>query len=308
MLRYLELDCRLLADVFENFRKNTIAQFELDPANYITLPQLTFAAAFRNTRVDLLTDVDMYNFFEDGIRGGMCFVNKHLITADDNTSIAYWDENNLYGGALRQMLPCAKFEWLKREEIDAEDWLNINTEGEFGYTLKIDLEYPVNIQDKTQDFPLAPEPSVIKLEMLTPFMREQWNRLCELRGQPLQYPACKKLLTSCCDKKEYVVHFKLLQFYLKMGMKISRIHSVIKYRQAPIFMNYIDQNSERRKQARTEFEKDLFKLLNNALLVRRWRMYVEGKITVFQTLRSPSRKILANHTFLELTDSATTWL
>ena len=170
MLHYLELDCRLLAGVFENFRKNTFTQFELDPVNFITLPQLTFAAAFRSTMVDLLTDVDMYNFFEDGIRGGMCFVNKHLVTADQNTHIAYWDENNLYGGALRQRLPCGEFQWVTDQELD---WLNIDTEGEYGYTLKVDLEYPVNIHDTTQDFPLSPEPALVTEKMLTPFMRQQ---------------------------------------------------------------------------------------------------------------------------------------
>src|SRR3977135_330883 len=98
------------------------------------------------------------------------------------------------------------------------------------HKLKVDLEYPVNIHDTTQDFALAPEPALVTEEMLTPFMRQQWTRLCELRERNEKYPAAKKPLMACRDKKEYVVHFKLLQFYLKMGMKITRIHSVIKYR------------------------------------------------------------------------------
>ena len=265
MLRYLELDCRLLADVFENFRRTTLDQFQLDAVNFITLPQLTFAAAFRFCKVDLITEEDMYQFFEDGIRGGMCFVNKHLVTADENTHIAYWDENNLYGGALRELLPCADFKWMERRDFEALDWTNINTDGEYGYTLKLDLEYPENIHDKTQDFPLAPEPAVITEDMITPFMRQQWTRLCELREQPDSFTEMKKLLMTCRDKKEYVVHFKLLKFYLKMGMRITRIHSVVKFKQASIFKKYIDENSRRRSQANSEFVKDLYKLLNNAL-------------------------------------------
>jgi len=107
---YLEMDCRLLADVFENFRATTIRETCLDPANYITLPQYTFAAAFRKTQCELLIDEDMYEFFEDGIRGGMTFVNTHHVVASNpetgdpngSTYIAYWDANNLYGNALRQ--------------------------------------------------------------------------------------------------------------------------------------------------------------------------------------------------------------
>jgi len=70
---------------------------------------------------------------------------------------------------------------------------------------------------------------------------------------------------TCRDKKEYVVHFKLLQFYLKMGMRISNIHSVVRYRQTTIFRQYIDDNSARRQAATDNFTKDLYKLLNNAL-------------------------------------------
>src|SRR5438477_5249539 len=101
----------------------------------------------------------MYEFFEDGIRGGMSFVNTHHVKADSGTFISYWDENNLYGNALRQLLPTSNFHWLTDHEIALIDWLNVDTEGDFGYVLKVDLNYPVNIHDITQDFPLAPEPA-----------------------------------------------------------------------------------------------------------------------------------------------------
>ena len=80
----------------------------LDPANFITLPQFTFAAAFHKTKCDLLIQEDMYEFFEHGIRGGTTFVNQHHIRADNaetgnpaaNKYIAYWDANNLYSNVL----------------------------------------------------------------------------------------------------------------------------------------------------------------------------------------------------------------
>ena len=125
--RYLELDCLLLADVFENFRSTIIKDTELDPVNFITLPQFTFAAAFRKTKCDLLQEEEMYEFFEAGIRGGMTFVNTHHVKADNiemgnpngSTYIAYWDKNNLYGNALSQLLPCSQFEWLTCQQIVA---------------------------------------------------------------------------------------------------------------------------------------------------------------------------------------------
>ena len=264
--RYLELDCCLLADVFENFRTTVLGNYGLDPANFVTLPQFTFAAAFMNTQCDLLTDPVMYEFFEDGIRGGMSFVNTHYVKAEGDTFIIYWNENNLYGNALGQLLPTSNFGWLTEEEIGTKDWLHINTEAEFGYVLKVDLQYPQEIHDKTQDFPLAPEPGQVTEEMFTPFMREQWARRCEFRvGGEAKYKPEKKLLMTCRDKSEYVVHFKLLKFYLEMGMKITRVHEVVKFTQTALFKKYIDDNSTRRQAAADEFTQDLYKLLNNSL-------------------------------------------
>src|SRR5438552_2845429 len=70
---------------------------------------------------------------------------------------------------------------------------------------------------------------------------------------------------TCRDKKEYVVYFKVLKFYLEMGMHVTRIHAVMRYKQAPIFKKYIEGNSNKRQATTNNFEKDLYKLLNNAL-------------------------------------------
>ena len=98
----------------------------------------------------------MYEFFEDGIRGGMSFVNTHYVKADANTHISYWDENNLYGNALRRLLPTSDFHWVTEAEITALNWATIDIEGETGYTLKVDLSYPQAIHDLTRDFTWPP--------------------------------------------------------------------------------------------------------------------------------------------------------
>jgi hypothetical protein len=144
-------------------------------------------------------DEDMHMYFEEGIRGGMTFVNMHQCKAantetgnpGENNYITYWDENNSYGNALRQLLPCSDFKWLAEEGIAALDWSNIDTEGEHGYTLKVDLEYPVEIHDKTQDFPLAPESDKVTEDMLTPYMLELWAKRC------VANPKTSNLKRSC---------------------------------------------------------------------------------------------------------------
>ena len=120
----------------------------------------------------------MYCHFEEGIRGGMFFVNTHQVQRADDIHISYWDANNLYGDALQQLLPCADFKWLTEGDISNIDWLHIDTEAEVGYTLKLDLNYPDVIHDKTRDFPLAPESAMVTEDMLTPLMRQQWSHRC----------------------------------------------------------------------------------------------------------------------------------
>src|SRR6202020_872598 len=142
----------------------------------------------------------------------MSFVNTHHVQADVNTEIAYWDENNLYGNALRELLPTSNFQWMTETEFISLDWKTIETQDEIGYTIRVDLEYPKEIHDATQDFPLAPETGYVTEEMFTPFMKEQWARRCEFRGSSSKYKPEKKLLIPCGNRERYVVHFKMLKF------------------------------------------------------------------------------------------------
>ena len=274
MRAYLKLDVLLLADIFEIFRKKCLSDYELDPVNFITLPQFSFAAAFRGQTVDLVTEIDQYRFFEEAIRGGMTFINTHLVTASnpyiesnssDSTYLSYWDANNLYGNSLRQKLPASDFEWVNQSELAKIDWQHLDTDGDIGYFVKVDLDYPPEVQDRTADYPLAPERGSVDSFMLTTYMKQQWSHRCELRGQPSSFKTESKLLLTVKHKKEYVVHAKLLKFYLQQGLILVRVHEAIRFQQKELFRSYIDKNSNMRSAAKSAFEKDLYKLLNNAL-------------------------------------------
>ena len=66
-------------------------------------------------------------------------------------------------------------------------------------------------------------------------------------------------------KKNYLIHFRLLQQFLALGIRITHIHRAISCLQAPIFKDYIDYNTEKRKQSNNSFNKNLYKLKNNSL-------------------------------------------
>ena len=280
MTAYLKLDIVLLADVYEQFRKMSLSQDGLDPVHFVSLPGLSFMSAFKmtNEKIHLLQDPDLYSLFERGIRGGLTFVNKHRskseILAVDSIQqkkiILYIDENNLYGKALSEPLPHSNFHDLTVEEINnlfpsSESILKLNKNDDTGYLFEVDLDYPSKIHRKTADFPLAPESGEITEDMLSPFMKELINKIHAERGDKSNFKSCRKLLLTQYDKKNYVVHYALLQFFLQEGMVLNKIHRVVSFTQKAFLEPYIKFNSERRAVARNAFEKDFYKLKNNSL-------------------------------------------
>ena len=281
MLAYLKRDIYQLADVFEKFRTLCLNEDGLDPVYYVTLPGMTWDSAFKFTEVevDLLSTVEMYEFMEKGIRGGMTFINEHHLKANNarvpNTfnptkqscDLLYVDANNLYGHALSQRLPRSNFRWLSDKEISQLDISTFDFSQDEGLILEVDLSYPTDVQDRTEDLPFAPEKLVVDQGMFTPLMVKQWSHLMTLRYGKADktYRGCSKLLLTHYNRENYVVHGQLLQFYLKHGMQLTKIHRAIRFQQSAIFEPYISYNSMKRQKAKNPFEKDFYKLKNNAL-------------------------------------------
>ena len=95
--------------------------------------------------------------------------------------------------------------------------------------------------------------------MLSPAAKELSDKL----GR--KYATSKKLLPNLNHKRNYVVHYRNLKFYMQQGMQLRRIHRVIAFRQTAWLAPYINFNTERRQEAKCSFERDFFKLLNNSM-------------------------------------------
>ena len=145
-------------------------------------------------------------------------------------------------------------------------------DGPIGYFVVCDLHYPEDILAKTQDLPLAMELMDITEDMSPDYFKNLNSRKSLGRNpnssNPDKYKTTAKLMATCFNKQEYVVHFTALQTYLKHGLVITKIHRVIKFCQTPLFRDYIDYNSARRQVAKNDFQKDFYKLKNNSFFCK----------------------------------------
>ena len=269
---YVKTDVALLADVFENFRKLCLQQYGLDPAHYFTSPGLSWDALLKKTGVELelFTDHEMHMFVERGIRGGISMVSKRHAKANNplvsdydeskpNSCIMYLDANNLYGWAMSKPLPKSGFKW-KRVMPTEEEIMKKKENAKNGWILEVDLEYPAELHKEHNSYPLAPEKKVVKKENMSDYQK---NLIKELDLKP---PDSKKLLLTLEDKNDYVVHYENLKFYLKQGMKLKRVtERVLEFEQECWMEPYIRMNTEFRKQAKNDFEKNFYKLINNSV-------------------------------------------
>ena len=190
---------------------------------------------------------------EEGIRGGICHSihryakanNKYMKNYNKNEQssyIQYLDANNLYDWAMSQKLPLNDFKWINSvSKINEKFIKNYDEDSDKGYIFEVDVNYPKRLHDLHSDLPFLPE--------------------------RMKIDKCKMLVCNLHDKKRYVLHIRSLKqaLDLKTGLKLEKIHRVIEFNQKSWLKPYIDMNTELRKIAKNDFEKDFFKLMNNAV-------------------------------------------
>ena len=173
--------------------------------------------------------------------------------------IMYLDANNLYGWAMSQFLPTGGFRWMTEKEINKVDLANYKEDSNKGLILEVDLEYPEELHDLHNDYPLGSE----KVKVTENVLSEYCKKIA--KKYKISIGLVHKVIPTLTKKEKYVLHYRNLQLYTDLGLKITKIHRVLEFSQSAWLKQYIDFNTQKRTNAKNAFEKDFFKLMNNSV-------------------------------------------
>ena len=141
--------------------------------------------------------------------------------------------------------------------------MQIPDNNEYGFFIECDLKHPVEIEEKTKNFPLCPYQTKADPELFTHYMSSV--------NHP-NYKLTSKLMCDVTNKTKYVTHYRVFKCYINMGMKGIKTHTIYWFKQSPWLAKYIDHILQKRTKAKTNFEKDLYKLMNNAFFGKTMEM------------------------------------
>ena len=136
--------------------------------------------------------------------------------------------------------------------------MSISEKSSIGYFLEVDLEYPEELHELHNDFPLAPEKRAVSSDMLSKYCKKIADKY------EIKVGDVKNVIPNLGNKTNYVVHYRNLQLYLSLGMKLTKIHRVLKFNQSDWMKKYIDFNTKKRINAANDFE-DFLKLMINSV-------------------------------------------
>ena len=132
---------------------------------------------------------------------------------------------------MSQYLPYGRFKWLNQNKIDKFDVNSIECSfieenSPIGYTLEVDLEYLGELHELHNDYSLAPG----KLEISHDILSNYCSSIANKYG--IKIGGVNKLVPNLGNKSKYVLHYKSLQLYLSLEMKLVKVHRILKFKQS----------------------------------------------------------------------------
>jgi hypothetical protein len=178
---------------------------------------------------------------------------KDYDKSKEDSYIVYLDANNLYGYAMCEHLPVKDFKW-NEDQWTQEDIMKLDDKGNKGYLFEVHLRIPETLHDYFNNYVPCPDNMEIKKQYVANWMKPDYKT-----------SKIKKLCCSFFDKENYVVNYRYLKLALSLGVELKEVKRVLEYTQEPFMKPYIMLNTEMRQKAKTDFEKDFYKLMNNSV-------------------------------------------
>ena len=267
---YNKLDVLLTADVWNNYRSWSWENFGLESGLYVSGPSISWDSLLRTSRArpQLLKDVDMLQFIELGIRGGIAGVMKRADTANNpkipsydpskpTTHIMFLDAVNLYGLGQMGKLPYNDFKWITEKEKleDIAGWLTKHTDGDRGYIMSVDIEIDDEFHDFLNDYPPCPQSLEINQELISKYSKD----LRSERGQAEVFTT-QKLAPNLISKVGYIGDLENIQLFSSLGCRVTKIRRILSYHQKDWLKEWVLFNAEQRRlstsESRSQFHKN----------------------------------------------------
>ena len=259
---YLRTDVVLLANVFESFRRVCLENYGLDPSHIYTAQGLAWKACLKKTgiRSELLLDPDMLLTYERGIRDGITqsvhrwaaannpYMGSEYDKSKPTKYLQYLDANNLYGWAMSQPLLTGGFRWVEFDESKDLKMIidELSKQKDHGYLLEVDVAYPKELHDYHNDLPF----------------------MCA----KMKINGVEKLVQNLYYRRKHVIHINALKQAIGHRLMLEKIHRAIEFKQSAWMREYIDFNTRLRTAAKNDFEKDFYKLMNNSVFGKLWKI------------------------------------
>lgn len=326
---YLRCDVMQITDVFLKAHDALKESHHIDLHDYMGMPSASWHAFLRydpSLRLPLYKNTIFAEFFQDMVRGGVTSAPLRYAFSDSTHSILYLDVNGLYPFVMKEFrYPCGDFIWrdfktplgdgariTQAPIFDYEHenpqrylleryfpWLAANGKG---CCICVDMVISRELKEKTDQFPFAPEHRTLRDEyfdehgQLYEFL-EKWSD----RNDGARMQMFKGLVGTLYDKTEYSVHWRLLWWYMKHGLIVSKIHHCVEFDEGDYLAGYVTKNIEIRNTRKDELGKIVYKLLGNSVYGKTFESpFNRGKFIICRN-RDTLRGLIEHDEILSIT-------